>query len=494
MGIFDIFKKPKRENYKHAQMLNGFTPIFSQFGKDIYASDAVRQAVACIASELKKLDPQHVIRKNSDITPVYDEVQAVLQNPNSLMTTADMLEKIVWQLYLNYNAFVLPVWEGNKLKELYPIQPVQVDFLQDASEEYFVKLTFANNYNATIKYSDIIHIRYEYGINEFMGGGASGQPDHKALLKTLELNNTMLEGVAKGMKSSFAINGVVKYNTMLDAAKTEKALEELTRALQNNDSGFLPLDMKGEFIPFKHDPKLVDADTLRFLDEKILRNFGVSLPILTGDYTKEQYEAFYQKTLEPLIKTLSQAFTKCLFSRRESFGFGHEIMFYPKDLIFLTTTQKLEMIRLLGDSGGLMENEKRTLMGLKPLKELEGVRLQSLNYVSADIANTYQLEGQPTTAAPPTSGATLEGGAEVTEAVADAVEEVQDIKKEPLLVGQIQALSEIIAGYQAGTYSYNQAKNMLIIGVGLTDEEAERLLDKQDEPIKEVIENDKETQ
>ena len=424
MGIFDIFKKPKRDNYKHAQMLNGFSPIFSQFGKDIYASDAVRQAVACIASEAKKLDPQHVIKKGSDVTPEYDDVQAVLQFPNSLMTTADMLEKIVWQLYLNYNAFVLPVWDkSGKLKELYPLQPVQVDFLQDVSEEYFIKLTFANNYNATIKYSDIIHIRYEYGINEFMGGGATGQPDHKALLKTLELNNTMLEGVAKAMKSSFAINGVVKYNTMLDAAKTEKALEELTRALKNNDSGFLPLDMKGEFIPFKHDPKLVDSDTLKFLDEKILRNFGVSLPILTGDYTKEQYEAFYQKTLEPLIKTLSQAFTKCLFSRRERFGFGHEIMFYPKDLIFLTTTQKLEMIRLLGDSGGLMENEKRTLIGLKPLKELEGVRLQSLNYVSSDIANKYQLEGQPTTAAPPASDANLEEDA-------DEVKEVSENDKE----------------------------------------------------------------
>ena len=43
----------------------------------------------------------------------------------------------------------------------------------------------------------------------------------------------------------------------------------------------------------------------KFIDEKILRNYGVSLPILTGDYTKEQYEAFYQKALEPLINTTS---------------------------------------------------------------------------------------------------------------------------------------------------------------------------------------------
>lgn len=396
MGIFDAFKI-RREKLKQARVLNGFTPLFTQFGSDIYASDVVRQAIACIAMEVKKLDPQHVKVEDSDVTPINDEVQAVLENPNCLMTSSDLLEKIVWQLYFNYNSFVLPVWDkhSGKLKELYPLQPIQVDFLQDASEAYFVKLTFANNYEATIRYEDVIHIRYEYSVNEFMGGGLTGQPDHKALLKTLEINNTLLEGVAKSMKSSFAVNGVVKYNTMLNAEKTEKALDELTRALQNNESGFLPLGLQGEFIPFKHDPKLVDSETLKFLDEKILRNFGVSIPILTADYTKEQYEAFYQKTLEPLIKTISQAFTKCLFSRRESFGFGHKIKFIPKDLIFLTTQQKLEMIRLLGDSGGLFENEKRMLMGLKPLAELSGVRKQSLNYVDVEIAGQYQVGQRP---------------------------------------------------------------------------------------------------
>ena len=34
--------------------INGGTPIFSQFGQDIYASDVVQQAVSCIAQEMKK--------------------------------------------------------------------------------------------------------------------------------------------------------------------------------------------------------------------------------------------------------------------------------------------------------------------------------------------------------------------------------------------------------------------------------------------------------
>ena len=395
MGLIDYFKQ-KKTNMKYARMLNGYVPIFSQFGDDIYASDVVQQAINCIVKEMKKLTPMHErqLDSESEHVPIRDNIQSVLENPNPLMTTADFLEKIVWQLFFNYNAFVLPTWDGqNNLTGLYPIQPTQVEFLEDSNGTLAIHLLFANQYETTVYYADVIHIRHNYSINEFMGGDKTGKPNNQALLKTLELNHVLLQGIAKGLKSSFAINGVAKYNTMLDSEKMEENIRELERRIANGESGILPMDIKGEYIPIKKDIKMVDKDTLEFIDSKILRNYGVSLPILTGDYTKEQYEAFYQKTLEPLIIALSQAFTKGIFTKREK-GFRNRIMFYAKKLIFMTTDQKLEMIRLLGDSGALYENEKRAAFGLAPLPELAGKRMQSLNYVDINIANKYQLQGK----------------------------------------------------------------------------------------------------
>lgn len=399
MGFFDFLKKKPPASSRYLETLNGFTPIFSQFGQDIYASDVVQQAIMCIVSELKKLKPMHVRGNDSDVAPVKgSSIQAMLNYPNDIMTTSELLEKIAWQLFFNYNAFLIPsyyVWtdergnEQRRYTSIYPIAPTQVDFIQDAKDEIYVKMRFANNYETTLKYRDVIHIRYHYSVNELMGGNEQGQPDHAALLKTLELNNSLLQGVSNAMKSSFAINGVVKYNTLMDDGKTEAALKELETKLRASESGFLPLDLKAEFTPIKHDVKLVDADTLKFIDEKILRNFGVPLCILTGDYTKAQYEAFYQKTLEPIIISISQAFTRTLFTQRER-AFGNKVQLYPKDLIFMSTDQTLEMIRLLGDSGALYENEKRVAFGLQPLAELEGVRMMSLNYVNVNDAKKYQ--------------------------------------------------------------------------------------------------------
>ena len=402
MGWLDKLKRKSPKKQKWAQMLNGYTPIFSQFGTNIYASDVVQQAVKCIVDEMKKLNPTHIRYNRNDPVPVSGTIQTLLNDPNPVMTTSEFLEKITWLLLLNYNAFILPTYyiytnkDGTQVRVydgLYPLKPTFVEFIEDESNRLYVKMRFENNFETTIPYSDLIHIKYNYSVNEYMGGDVSGQPDHKPVLDTLQLNQTLLEGVAKAMKASYAVNGVVKYNTMLDDGKTEAAMQELETKLRNSESGFLPLDLKSEFTPLERSTQLVDEATLKFIDEKILRNWGVPLSILTGDYTKEQYAAFYQKTHEPLIISISQAFTKKLFTRRER-AFGNEIRLYPKDLIFMTVDQTLEMVNMLSNTGSIYENEKRVAFGLQPLPELEGKRYMSLNWVDVDIANQYQMNNK----------------------------------------------------------------------------------------------------
>lgn len=394
-----LFRKGPKDQ-KFAPTLDGFVPIFSQFGTNIYASDVVQQALKCIVDEMKKLNPTHVRYVGNDPTPIRGNVQDILDNPNQLMTTSEFLEKIVWQLLMNYNSFVIPTYytwvdektgaERRYYDALYPIQPTQVDFIEDAGGRLFVKFWFWNGETTTIAYDNVIHIKYNYSVNQYMGGNIMGQPDHEALLGTLELNNNLLQGIAKAMNASYAINGVVKYNTMMDDGKVAAALKELEQKLQNSESGFLPLDLKSEFMPLERKTQLVDEPTLKFIDEKILRNWGVPLAILTGDFTQDQYNAFYQKTLEPMIKSISQAFTKKMFTSRER-AFGNKIELYPKDLIFMSVEQTLKMVEMLSPTGGLFENEKRVALGLRPLPELEGKRYMSLNWIDANNADQYQI-------------------------------------------------------------------------------------------------------
>ena len=378
--------------------MNGFAPIFSQYGTDIYASDVVQQCLKCIVDELKKLNPMHIRQKGNDPIPVKGNIQDILDNPNEVMTTSEFIEKTMWMLMLNYNAFIIPTyvtWDDNgevrrRYEALYPLNPIEVDFIEDATGTLYVKFWFRNGSTTTYPYSDVIHLKYNYSVNDFMGGDEMGQPDHRGLMQTLELNKKLLDGVAKAMNASYQVNGVIKYNTIMDENKIKNAIAELEEHLRRGDSGFLPIDLKADVIPFPKQIELVDNDTLEFIDSKILRNWGVPLCILKGDYTRDQYAAFYQKVLEPIIISFSQALTKKIFTRRE-ISFGNKIKLYPKELVFMTTTQVIEMIKELSPTGALFENEKRAALGMMPLPELEGKRYMSLNWIDADNAAAYQV-------------------------------------------------------------------------------------------------------
>lgn len=397
-GLFDKLFHRQPKDSRPASSLSGYMPIFSQMGTNVYAFDAVRQAIKRIVDELVKLNPTHVRNIGSDSIPVRSSsVQRVLDNPNQLMTTSDFLEKIAWLLMLNCNAFILPVYktwteDGDERREyqaLYPIRPAQVDFIEDLSGRLFVKFYFLDGSNTTIPYDNVIHIRTQYSINDYMGGNEMGMPDNTALMKTVQLNEQLLQGVAKSMNASYAVNGVLKYNSYLDDGILQENLKNFERKLSKSESGILPIDMKSEFTPLERRTHSVDESTLKFIDEKILRTYGVSLAILNGDYTKEQYEAFYSQAIEPLVIKLTQGFTKKMFTSRER-AFGNEVNFYTEELTFMTITQRLELINTLAPQGGGYVNEYRRWLGLRPLAELEGKRYMSLNWIDADKAALYQ--------------------------------------------------------------------------------------------------------
>lgn len=395
---FNIFKnlKQKYNEYTYAKMLDGKIPIFSDFGDDVYASDIVQACIRCIANEFSKLQPKHIRFYEEDKQEtVKSSINRLLKfKPNELMTTSEFLEKCVWLRETTYNCFIYPTYEiinGRKVYTgFYPLRPREVAILQDEANKLFLKLTFNSGYISTIPYEDIIHWRKDFSLNEFLGGNEDGKPDHTGLLKVLKINNTITEGLDKAVKTSLSVNGVIKINTMLDDEKQELERKRFEKKIKDSTSGILALDLKGEYIPIpKANPVVVDKTVLEFVQSKILCNFGVSFPIISGDFTDEQYQAYYEKTLEPMINSLGQAFSKTLFSDRE-LDVGNEVIFYAQKLLFTNTKNKIAVADILGNRGALTDNQLLELFGYPPFEEGD-TRHMSLNFINRDIADQYQM-------------------------------------------------------------------------------------------------------
>lgn len=400
MAILDAFKSlfssKKNKEYQYAQMMSGITPVFQQFGENIYASDLVQMSIDCIATEVSKLQPKHIRTSNGIQSVPNSELNRLFKfAPNPLMITRDFLEKITWMLFLNYNAFIYPTFDlvgGRRIYTgLYPVQPTNVEFLEDASGRLFIKMGFRNGDSFTLRYSDIIHLRKRFSLNEIMGGGLNGNPDNEALLKMLEIDNDVVQGLSKGIQTSLTLRGILKIATMMDDPTQQAERKRFEESLRQGKSGIMVMDLKGDYIDLKPDPKLVDKDTLSFIESRILRWFGVSLPILTGDYTDEQYQAFYERVLEPIVISLGQAFSKALFSQRE-LDVGNEIVAYQRDMMYLSMKSKLELIKIAGEQGLLMDNQKLAILGYPPMEGGDRIT-QSLNYIDKSIINNYQMKG-----------------------------------------------------------------------------------------------------
>ena len=410
MGIFNFGKKePKQESKQgltYAPTMSGDLPFYSAFGDSVYASDIIVQSIRCKANEFKKLAPRHIRTVNGTQTVITDSsVARVLARPNQYMTQADFLEKITILLELNKNVFIYPEYYLTKGGEryytaLYPLKPSQVWYLVDKSGKMFIKLLFANGYEAILPTDSIIHWRKDFGVNDYFGGGMFGGNDNAGLLTMLRRYDQLTQSIAKALECSCQINGVMRVNSYLEDDKSVKAREEFEANLKANKSGVLFTDMKAEYTHLPRDVKLVDAETLRFFYDTILRANGTPLCILNGDYTKAQKEAYYEHALEADVKALGQTMSKTMFTDREA-AFGNEIVLYANAVEFMSIDQKIAYMNVAVPAGAMSVNQILAFGGLPPV-EGGDARPRGFN----------NLDGAANNAATVTSGADAQKGEE----------------------------------------------------------------------------------
>jgi len=400
MGLFTRKKKTVEPINYDTKVFQSTLNTFSDFGNNINASDVVKICIDRIASHAAKLKPRYV--KNLDNSSVVEKKGTIAYllkyQPNPLMTPYDFIYRTVTMLYLNNNAFIYPVYDQNtyELKELWPIKPNSVEAIKDASGDLFLRFSFIDGRNYTLPYESIIHVRRFYGINDIFGGSGAIS-DHSAILKTIKINDSVLQGIDNAIRSSFQIKGLLKINGLLSEKDKKAQKDEFDRALKeatlNGNSSIVPVDLKSDYVPLNVDPKLVSSETLTFLQKKIITYFGVSESIYDNKYTEDEYNAFYEGTIEGIAIAFSETFSKALLTRNNLEN-GEQIVFYSERLQYASWNTKVSAIEKLMGLGILSLNESRSLLGLEPI-EGGDKRLQSLNYIDANNANKYQVGEKP---------------------------------------------------------------------------------------------------
>lgn len=345
------------------RVLSGYTPIFTPWSDKPYEADVVRAAVDAIARNAAKLKPKHIRRVNGQIDHVGGQIEKLLTvRPNPNMNAYDFIYRMVTTREIDNNAFAYPVWDGPNLVAIWPVNCVMAEFVEDQSRNIYVKFYFADGGQVVLPYSEVIHLRRHYYSNDLLG------ETNQAINATLSAVHTTNEGLGQAVKTSAHIRGILKYQGMLKdsdiKANRDRFINEYM-TVQNN-GGVAALDSKAEYIELKNQPLMVNADQMKELRDSVLRYWGVSEAIVEGDYDEDQWNAFYESTIEPLAVQMSLEFTSKLFTNRER-GHGNEIVFEANRLQYASVTTKLNLMQMV-DRGALTPNEWREAFNLAPVE------------------------------------------------------------------------------------------------------------------------------
>lgn len=396
MSIFDVFKKKKTiDSSNEFNIFSANISYMMSNSKRIEDSDIAEICIDRIASHISKLKPKHIKHgKEGSVEVIEDEINFRLSHyPNELMTTSEFIYKVVSLLLTNNNCFIyLSFNQKNQLTGLYPLNPVKVEIKQDLGETLFLDMDFGDGKTYTLPYESLIHLKRLYKNHELFGGDGAIS-NHKQLLKSINMNENLLTGLENALRSSFQVKGLLKMNAMLSEKDKQKQKDIFDEALKTNrdknGSSIIPVDMKADYIPLAIDPKIIDKETLTFVQNKILNYFGVSESILNSKYDENEYNAFYENTLEPISIFLSNAFSKALLTDK-SLAEGEQVMFYGERLNYASWSSKITAIEKLMGLGIFSINESRGVLGYPPIEE-GNKRIQSLNFVNAKYADQYQV-------------------------------------------------------------------------------------------------------
>ena len=385
-----------------SRIFNANNVLFTSYGCDIHANDIVATAIHRVCEEVSKCKLKSIIEHNNPhrIEMLNDDINKVFNaRVNPLCGLKDFLYKVAYLTVVNKNCFIywqydeIPITVNDKqyvkrvTKGFYPIENANVK-LYMLNGEMRIELS---NIDGTIvldlPYSDVIHIRHSYGANKFLGGDKNGCSNYKNLLENLQTMHVIHESIPKSLEASLSLKGILSMKTVADVDKKTITRDEFENHLFDSKYGIVATDYESDFTPISITATDIPTNILSFIRDEMLAPFGVSLPILQGKYTDEEFAAFYQVAVEGILAEISEAFKITLFTDKQ-LAYGHKIKFYDRLIQSLSFARRLEIAKMTQEDALLSRSERRELLGYEPDDQPTRV---SLNYIDVSAATDYQL-------------------------------------------------------------------------------------------------------
>ena len=207
-----------------------------------------------------------------------------------------------------------------------------------------------------------IHLREDYNENDIFGSGIM-----EALAPLMEIVTTTDQGIVKAVKNSGIIRWLLKFITSMRPEDLKKQSEDFAENFMNVEkgTGVAAVDSKATAEQIKPTDYVPNSAQLTTVTKRIYSFFNTNDKIVGSSFTEDEWNAYYEQEIEPVVIDLNSAFTLKLFTRKER-GFGNRIEFGAFNLSTASMSTKLQLSQMV-DRGAMTANEWRSTLGLPPI-------------------------------------------------------------------------------------------------------------------------------
>lgn len=367
MGLFDkIFKRPQPEGAPGGffQTFTAYSPIFTNWGGEIYESELVRAAINARATHIGKLS---VVVQGTAKPKLKTKLKA---GPNEFQTWSQFLYRLSTILDVQNTAFIVPVLdEFGQATGVYPLLPSMCT-IQDYGGEPWLRYAFSNGDIASIEMKRCgVMTKFQYR-DDFFGSS------NNALIPTMNLVTIQNQGIQEGVKASATFRFMARLNNF---AKPEDLAKEQKRFTSENlsaDGGGVLLfpNTYDNIQQIKSSPFVIDAEQMNAIKTNVYNYFGVNDDVLQNRAYGDAWAAFYEGAIEPFAVQFSEVMTRMLFTERER-ATGSLVMAASNRVQYMSTEEKINYATQMGDRGFVMIDEIREVFNLPPLPNGMGQKI-----------------------------------------------------------------------------------------------------------------------
>jgi HK97 family phage portal protein len=315
--------------------------------------------------------------------------------PNEVMNATRFWKAVAKSYFENNIAVIWLCWDYSArpvtLSALYPLDIFDnnVDLAVNQDNGKLYGIFYLGGTKHEVDAEDLVIVQREASVSDLLQGRS------KSIDGALKVIQAEYDTAEKAIIQARYLKFLVNYGTVYSDEMLKKEQAQLENVFNSSKSGLFIVPSNATMTPVQgNSDKWLPQDDLEGYKDDIYRYLGTNKKIVERTFTEDEYQSFYEGTLEPFCKQLSDELNIKLLTKTE-YDLGNRVDVSSDPLQTASLRTRISIAQTMLSMPTIIPNDVLRLLH-QPTYDGGDTPQSSLNYVNAQKKDQYQGVGSDT--------------------------------------------------------------------------------------------------